>query len=248
MSLERFLGINFAMDFALLAVSARCCGVFRLRRIVCAAALTALYGALAAAAPTPWAAAPVQVTLLASVSMLNGGRFGFRYFAAYAAVLSAAAAIAGGTALAIAPALASIHCAPFTAIPGLLFALMLLRHRNPLRSQRTIVIALRVDARVVRFPALIDTGNLLREPRTGMPVIIAESRMLGPVLPVAGCRTIPYGSLGGTGLLECFRPSDAWCEQGLRRRALPDFWVAVVPGFLPGPAGALAPCEFSNLS
>ncbi len=248
MSLERFLGVNFAMDLALLAVSARCCGLFRPRRIVGAAAISALYGTLAAAAPAPWAAAPVQLTLLALISMWNCGCYGLRYFAAFAAVASAAAAIAGGTALAFASPSASFRHSALSAVPGLFLALTVLRRRNPLRAQCAITIALRVDDRVVRFPALIDTGNLLREPTTDMPVILAEARLLRPILPVAGRRRISYGSIGGQGILECFRPAGAWCEQGLRRKPLPDFWVAVVPGRLPGPAGALAPGEFANLS
>lgn len=56
--------------------------------------------------------------------------------------------------------------------------------------------------------AKADTGCSLREPFSGLPVIVCEREALGPLAPPEGepMRVVPYDSLGGRGLLYAFRP------------------------------------------
>lgn len=56
--------------------------------------------------------------------------------------------------------------------------------------------------------AKADTGCGLREPFSGLPVIVCERGALGELAPGEGgpMRLVPYGSLGGSGLLCSFRP------------------------------------------
>ena len=127
---------------------------------------------------------------------------------------------------------------------GLLTALLLM-NRHPLRDGWQVDIRLDVDGRTTRFSALIDTGNRLREPRSGQPVLIAEAGLLRSVLPETGYRVLPFGGVGGSGRMACFRPNEVWIERAGRRTRAPDVWIAIAPESLPGSARALAPCEFA---
>lgn len=66
--------------------------------------------------------------------------------------------------------------------------------------------------------AKADTGNALREPFSGLPVVVCQKKALGSLAPPpvaevlaqnpppAGLRLIPFESLGGEGLLPAFKP------------------------------------------
>lgn len=70
----------------------------------------------------------------------------------------------------------------------------------------------------VRVYAKADTGNALREPFSGLPVIVCQRDALeslappgvlsypGSDSPAPGLRLVPFASLGGEGLLPAFRP------------------------------------------
>ena len=80
--------------------------------------------------------------------------------------------------------------------------------------------------------AKVDTGLTLREPFSGLPVIVAERAAVSALLPPGfgdpaaphpeGLRLIPYTSLGADGLLPAFRPERA----ALGGKPV-DCWVAV---------------------
>lgn len=80
--------------------------------------------------------------------------------------------------------------------------------------------------------AKVDTGLTLREPFSGLPVIVAERAAVSALLPPGfgdpaaphpeGLRLIPYTSLGADGLLPAFRPERA----ALGDKPV-DCWVAV---------------------
>ena len=93
--------------------------------------------------------------------------------------------------------------------------------------------------------ACIDTGNRLREPVSGLPVVIAEKALLTGVLPEDGYRVLRFGAVGGEGQMACFRPAELWIEHRGRRRPAPRAWIAVSPTPLPGVFQALAPPEFA---
>ena len=103
-----------------------------------------------------------------------------------------------------------------------------------------------------RFRALVDTGNRLREPFSGLPVLICERGVLADVLPAGydalppggappGFRQVGYGALGGGGRMNCFRPELCLVDYGNGYLKSPDLWVAVYPGKMPGGVRALAP-------
>lgn len=93
-----------------------------------------------------------------------------------------------------------------------------MRRRNLVRSRCTVTIY--SEGSHVSLNAIIDTGNLLCEPFSGLPVIVAEYDRLLPVLPDGfedfsvdpisaspyGIRVVPYSGIGTGGILFAFRP------------------------------------------
>jgi len=91
-----------------------------------------------------------------------------------------------------------------------------LRKRNLIRSRCIVTVS--CGDSCVELDAIIDTGNLLSEPFSGLPVIVAEYDALLPVLPdgfeqypdggeaCSRLRVIPYSGVGGGGMMLAFRP------------------------------------------
>ena len=243
MSIELFLLVNLFADTALICAVTRTLGCFAWRRTLTAGGLCAAYAALAAARPV-WGSPVVQLALLAAISALLAGRFCLRA-ARIALLLPGAALVSGGLWLLN----VSFPSGPAIALPcagsGALLIWAMLSAQHPLRDGWQVRVALRVGVRTVRFEALIDTGNRLREPISGLPVLIAEAPLLEGVLPESGWRALRFGALGSDGRLACFKPSAFWIERGRRRQRAPDVWIAVAQSPLPGLARALAPGEFA---
>lgn len=77
------------------------------------------------------------------------------------------------------------------------------------------------QGRHVQVYAKADTGNALREPFSGLPVVICQASAIGDLAPPGaqafwgaeepptgqGLRLIPFESVGGRGLLPAFKPS-----------------------------------------
>lgn len=245
MSIELYLAASLACDLALLCAVARTLGCFSARRLLLAGALCAAYGALASSRPVPWSTPAAQLCVLCGVSALVYGRVDAGA-CRVAALLAGAVLIAGG----VERAFRFIPPGPARALPcaGTTAALiaMMLTARHPLRDGWQIRVSLRVGDKTVCVPALIDTGNRLREPLSGLPVLIAEAGLLAGALPRSGWRALRFGAVCGSGQMPCFRPNAVWVERGRRKMRLPDVWVAVARQPLPGTARALAPCEFAR--
>ena len=94
-------------------------------------------------------------------------------------------------------------------------------HREDL-SQKLCRIQVRQGEKTVILWAKADTGCTLREPFSGLPVIVCQASALGDLLPPgmedalqAGeppqnfpLRMVPFESLGGAGVLPAFRPEE----------------------------------------
>ena len=100
-----------------------------------------------------------------------------------------------------------------------------------------------------RFTALIDTGNRLHEPISGLPVMIVEQRRIERLLPYGFCegeahegfRRVAYGGMGGNGYLSAFRPDELLVNYSSGWMRAPAIWIGVYPGRMPGGVCALAP-------
>ena len=126
-----------------------------------------------------------------------------------------------------APALVLLTCAAY----GVLYLFdRLFRKREPEVFFSALTVTL--GGKSAALPSKLDTGLTLREPFSGLPVIVAERRALLDILPVdfgkpetapaPGLRLVPFTSLGADGLLPAFRP-DAASLSGTPA----DCWIAV---------------------
>ena len=111
----------------------------------------------------------------------------------------------------------------------------------------------------VHLNALIDTGNRLHEPLSGLPVLIVGVDRIKRLLPSElipseperilppGFRLVAYGALGAQGKMACFLPEELLVSYGDGWMRAPDVWVAVFPGRIPGTAEALAPAVIGRI-
>lgn len=254
--LERYVLVNFTMNCILIGIIARFRGrnrlgltlfaaifgtlyavamqypmFYQLRWWPCRLALSAVLALVAIKADSP------RDVLLNTLLLLGGAAFmgGAVNLARKLFEEPSAAALAAGAALGTAG----------------LAAFFAVRTRR-IEKWEMILRIVRQDRRV-DICALVDTGNRLREPLSGQPVIIAEENKLKSVLPenfqsamaagrlLPGCRLVGYKSLSGTGNLVCFRPDELLVSTSNGWLSAPDVWIAVYPGKLPGHVYALAP-------
>ena len=134
-------------------------------------------------------------------------------------------------------------CAVFVLIP------LLMRRRMHISYRWNIDVLLEDDGHELLFRALIDTGNKLKEPLSGLPVLIVSSEVLHQdLLAEKQFRYLKYGVLGSSGELPAFRGHSVRIRQFCGDfTAVPDCYIAVYPGKIPGGLQALAPPEFTEI-
>ncbi|MDO4739236.1 MAG: sigma-E processing peptidase SpoIIGA, partial [Eubacteriales bacterium] len=216
--MEGYLMWNFCMDLLVCAACALACGRDRLWPCLPAAVLGAAY-ALAAAKWTRLGGLPCAALVGASMAAISARPETLAMAARAVCALCAAGLFAGGAQLLVlqqtghasAGALAAAACA-------LGLDLWLVRSRRVRLATWNVQLILRTGAGVARFRALVDTGNRLHEPISGLPVMIVEEKALRGALPEdfdarraadrlpPGWRLVSYGVLGSAGRMACFRP------------------------------------------
>lgn len=104
-------------------------------------------------------------------------------------------------------------------IPAGCTALMLMRP-SAAPCPPAVLAEIRLGAHRVTLAALTDTGNLLRDPLTGLPVIVCARRALTPLCPDAarepypsGMRLISVRTVAGSALMPVFRPDSLRIRQ-----------------------------------
>lgn len=226
--LDSLFGLNLLADYLLCLSAGRICGL-RLKRgrYALAALLGALY-AVAVLLPGLRFLAKPGYKLLSGAGMAWLAFGGEAHPLRCIAVFFAVSAAYGGALWAIGGRLsAGLLLLSFLSFYGLF--LLLFRTRDRLRQQKKRV-RLRFLGREAVFSALPDSGNGLRDPLGGAPVMVASPQALRPVFLELGglfsqlspvellelsqaypqlkgrLRLIPYSSLGGEGLLPVFRP------------------------------------------
>ena len=146
------------------------------------------------------------------------------------------------------------------ALPGLLLCglmalgLCAMAKRGRMIRRRTYRLRLTLQHRTVRLPALRDSGNLLVDRPTGLPVIVAPEKPLRPLMPkgvkAGDLATLPPGwrlarvrTAAGEACLMCFRPDEAALIHG--RRAYP-LRAAVAVSAFSSPRALLPEAIFSQ--
>lgn len=111
-------------------------------------------------------------------------------------------------------------------------------------------VELRVDGNAVILPAMLDSGNLLRDPVTGLPVLVVPRRAAGLLFPDIGdlddLSALPLGfrllnvrTAAGSALLPMFRPDE--CRLYLNGHPAEARLLVAVAGAEYGGAQALVP-------
>ena len=244
MSIELYLAVNMLADCALLWAVSRLLGLYHWRRVLGGGTLCAAYALLAACIPRPWSSLPVQIGMLSAVSAIISPRGSPRMRLTVAATIMCAAMVCAGAA--VLTSMQRRANAPLGFCLGAMVLVPVFLGRSTAMRNWLVRLRMTQNSKTICFHALIDTGNCLREPLSGLPVLVVEAGLLRELLPERGYRVISYGSLGGKGRLACFKPEGLWIEMRGKLRYAPDLWVAVAPGALPGKYQALAPPEIAD--
>ena len=228
--------LNLVIDYLLLLVSARVCGVvLKRRRYALAALIGALYAVGIYVPGLEWLSFPAVklcLWLIMALAAFGGEEGVLRCGVVFAAVSAAfggfiwALQLAGGR-----PAFdMRTLVLSFVLCYGLLR--LVFGGKARLAEQKRIPVKLSFLGRECELMALVDTGNQLRDPISGKPVMVVSPHALShlfaehnALLDMDGVdmlrcadsieelrgkfRLIPYSSVGGSGLLCAFQPDKA---------------------------------------
>lgn len=245
-TIEYSFFLNFLIDTALIAVIARSEGCFNLLRILSASLISAIYSLFVAVVVPSLAHPMIQLALLVLISLLIAGDSSPHKWLSISLRLIGSVMLLGGAAT-----LLRVQTIPSVLIVlcfGLILVYVLFRTCNNRISNWEIKVFIQHNGTNVQFTALIDTGNRLEEPVSGLPVLIAESSVLSGLFPSKQplkCRRVAFNALGGTGTIPCFRPDAIFIRRCERMIPAPNVWVAIYPGRIPGSNRALAPPCFA---
>lgn len=255
MSIESYAVMNFLMNIIIMATVARSRGRIRWGNVAFAAAFGALYAlAMNTRVFALLRAAPAVALLTLALSLIAVPCADAPSLLVNTACLIGGAALFGGV---MTLTLRLLGRNPLSFALGAGMGAALLSGALSARGRRLDRFEARVRIRYracdVRVDALVDTGNCLREPVSGRPVLILSEELALPFLPPGfdprrprstlppGFRLVGYTALGGGGCMGCFRPDALLTSFGRGWMRAPDVWVAVYPGSLPTGAQALAP-------
>ena len=230
---EAYLFINFWMDFLSLLLAARLRRArFRGLRAAAGAALGAVYAVTAWFGSGGVRSVPALLTVLLTVALIAFGRAGFRLFpwVAGSALLLCGLAdallrrgVSGFAALAVC-GLAALGCCLF-------------RKNRRQGGDDACLLRIAYHGRQAEMTALRDSGNLLSDGITGLPVIVAPEKEAAHLLPdgarpgdpatlPVGWRLLPIRTAAGSGLVMCFHPDEVKLIQDGKARRI-DAAVAV---------------------
>lgn len=252
-AVESVLAANFVINFLLLICALRPVCLLRPLRISVAAALGAAVACVTDIFRVPAIIRCVCALILApTMTAVASSNMSLRHIAGSAASLLAASALTealAGLAPENAPLLPRLFVACIAA------CLILGRRRHWLGTWETLA-EITFGGKRTRFHALIDSGNRLREPVSGLEVMLVSEDQLSALLPdsfdpsqawralPSGFRLAVYGGVGGCGEMGCFMPDKLiFITSGKRRDMSGRIWIGVYPGKLPGRAIALAPAS-----
>ena len=207
---EAYLFINFWMDFLSLLLAARLRrAYFHGLRAIAGALVGAAYALIAWKGGGLLRGFPALFASMLAVTLISFGRVGFALFPWVAA---SALLLCGLTdALlkhGVSAVMALIVCGAA--------ALGICRAQGRRTAAGTGELTILYHGRSARLPALRDSGNLLTDGVTGLPVIVVPEGAVAPLLPAGvqtknlstlppGWRLLPIRTAAGNGMLMCFR-------------------------------------------
>ena len=242
LSIEWFLLDNFLMNYLMLRLASAFSGLPLRRAAGAGAALAGAAYAYASIALLPPLASPIPKLLLGCVVALPlvyhvkdfFRALMFLYLSAFlmgglmlCICLFFGGTMAGGVLVGTLPVrLALAGAAVLAALPR---GVRTLARAYRLREKH-VLLRIEVAGKTLELTALADSGNLLVEPLSGLPVVVVNAGLMDK--PLEDCRPVPYRTLDGTGYLLAVRPRRA-CAFDRRWRRL-DVMVAESPLLIDG--------------
>ena len=231
--LDSLFLLNLVIDYLLLSCSAIVCGLRTKRLRYLAGALLGAGYAVASLLPGCGFLSSAPMKLVSALLMALAAYGGEKSLLRCALVFLSVSAAFGGFLYCI--TLAGGYPAFDLRTLLLAFALcylllsLLFGYRVRRSDRQRVEVALSLGGRTVRFMALVDTGNELRDPISGAPVLLVCPHAVEPLFagheellrrdPVSfleeadrlpmlrgRVRLIPYSAVGVTGMLGAFRP------------------------------------------
>jgi len=263
LSIEAFACTNLLMNFMLLTVGARCVGHIRWKRVICAA----LAGTLYAVAACAWTGGTRLRSLTAQSACLMlmawivfGGKALYKC-GKCCVCIAAGTLLCGGAMVLLSrwfePGSPMLTAGGWFVMAAAVCAADRLQGGEQTQGQILLRIGTRMGSVDIR--ALLDTGNRLREPLSGLPVLIVREKALRAIVDtervhsiknrlMPGFRWVEYSSLGGNGKIVCFRPESAMMLGRNGWTEAPDIWVGIYRGRLPADVEAIAPPVLGRIS
>ena len=243
MSIERFLLTNFVANLMLLAVSTRAVGRVLPGRVLCAALLGTLYALFAYASGKAWPRSPAcALGCLIAMCLVACPPGSLRKRARLCASLAVCSGLAGGIQLALR------RSSPALFLAAMLLYALFTGCRRRAREVREVRLRLDFSGGQVEVCALVDSGNRLHEPLSGLPVLLVERECLERAL---GRRTLDrlegqgrpvrFRSLGSSGELICLPARRLQIVRRGRLFPAGDVFVAPCEHTLSGEHQAIAP-------
>ena len=223
------VAVNYLLNLLVLTGAGKLMGAVLSRRRVCFAALAGALGSLVIFLPFYGFAAQAVFKLLLALVM-TAGAFGVkpfgRLFRNLLAVFTISFLFAGCMAA------LEFFCAPAGVLfyngvvyfnvsalslvgwSAAAFAVLTLGHRllsNRPAEKALYQLTIRTNGKTVSTRCLSDTGNALREPFSGAPVIVCDKQLGEKMLdgqPPERIRLIPCGTVSGNSVLRGFRPDE----------------------------------------
>lgn len=220
---EAYYLLNFWIGLLSLLLGARLARVrFRLGRALLSSALGGVYAIIAWMGPEALRGSAAPLCAMIGCTLLALGRGGLR---AVPAVLAVGLLYGGMARVWLENGLPSGWFFPATGVWVPLLCGMPFRARQDGTETRLRLI---YRGRTLTLPVLRDSGNALRDPLTGLPVIVLSVRAARPLLPcvpdVDDLSTLPPGfrflrtaTAAGKRTLMCFHPDRVTLRQGRRK-------------------------------
>ncbi len=243
-AIEEFILINFLMDFLFLYLASRGTWFFSLKRLLWASLLGSIYSLIALINRLPpfFHSLSFALMTLTAFPIRDKGLFLRTVFIAFTGLFVLGSAVrlslknGGGTLL----------MGIIGAGAGAVLVSVMKAAFEKTGNERQAYFFVRLGESFSEFSAIIDTGNLLKEPLSALPVLIADEQALGKSFlsraqKEKNARQAAYASIGGDGKMMLIRADEIRVNVSGRWVHAPDMWIGIYPGRMRGGVHALAP-------
>ncbi|GEM_PF-1725048 len=213
-SAEGFLIGNLLLDSLILWLSSRMIGHDGGKTVFLGGGLGAAY---ALCAYLPWGRFMMNPFLrlivcggMVALTYLGSVRIGWKRYAKHVATAFLCTILLGGTGTGLLFAMGQrgwgIFPAMLTAGIGTIAIAALTVRRNRVIAGKPVRVTVTNKNETITFMACVDTGNVLVEPLSNLPVIVAERQALQGIEEGTAARPVPFCTVGGKGRLFAFAP------------------------------------------